>query len=120
MVKVGDTVVVRGAQEKHTARDMFIVTEEKEDKVLAQKLLHPLTGKPRLMSKQYETDKKRLVVIRSGDNEKKAKRREEKEKEKVDNEYDPVNKNFWQDEDDSDDDEVMPNEVKRVRAQAAA
>ena len=69
VVKVGDTVVVRGAQEKHTARDMFIVTEEKEDKVLAQKLLHPLTGKPRLMSKQYETDKKRLVVIRSGDNE---------------------------------------------------
>ena len=103
-VKVGDTVVVLGSQDKHTARETFIVTDDREDKVRAQKLLHPFT-KPKLMSKQYETDKKRLFVVRTGVNKEQFKQVKHREVKYVKAVYDPVNKDFWND--DSDNEEVV-------------
>ena len=63
-IKVGDTVTVVGAQNKHTAREAFVVTGTRGGRVQAQKLLHPLDpGKVKLMSKIYDTDPKRLIAV---------------------------------------------------------
>ena len=120
MVKVGETVVVQGPQDKHTARDIFVVSEDMEDKVNAQKLLHPLTGKLKMMSKQYETDKKRLIVVKSGEVRARVKLIEEKEVKKVEPVYDPVNRNFWKDDEESEDDEVVMLKVHRLRTHQLA
>ena len=61
VIEIGDTVAVVGKQDKHKARDVFIVTGKDQDIVHSQKLLHPL-GQQRLMSKTYSTDAKRLIV----------------------------------------------------------
>ena len=62
-IKVGDTVTVVGSQNKHTVRDVFVVTGTRDGRVQAQKLLHPLDpGKVKLMSKVYDTDPKRLIT----------------------------------------------------------
>ena len=116
MIKVGDTVTVLGKQDKHMARDIFVVTEDMEDKVRAQKLLHPLTGKLKMMSKQYETDKKRLVVVRSGEAGARVRLGEKKEVKKVEQHYDPVNKNFWTNDEDSEDEEAVSTEEHKVPA----
>ena len=51
-IKVGDTVTVVGSQNKHTVRDVFVVTGTRDGRVQAQKLLHPLDpGKVKLMSR---------------------------------------------------------------------
>ena len=64
-VLVGDTVVVKNENNKHKARDMFIVTnKDGENKVGIQKILHPLLkSNGKLMSKTYKTDEKRLLTI---------------------------------------------------------
>ena len=116
VIKVGDTVAVLGKQDKHMARDIFVVTEDMEDKVRAQKLLHPLTGKLKMMSKQYETDKKRLVVVRSGEAAARVRLGEKKEVKKVEQHYDPVNKNFWTNDEDSEDEETVSTEEHKVPA----
>ena len=63
-VLVGDTVLVHNRQDKHKARDMFIVTAKERETVEVQKILHPLVeGKGRIMSKVYQTDQKRLKTV---------------------------------------------------------
>ena len=62
-ILVGDTVIVHNRGEKHKAKDMFIVTGKVEEKVDVQKIIHPLQGKGKFMSKVYRTDQRRLKPI---------------------------------------------------------
>ena len=43
-VHVGDTVVTRSRDDKHSAKDMYIVTNKSKENVEIQKILHPLYG----------------------------------------------------------------------------
>ena len=62
--KPGDTVTPVAAQEKHTVRDMYMVTAANQNDVTMQKILHPLSTQPtKVMSKQYVTDHKNVRII---------------------------------------------------------
>ena len=45
-IKIGDTVTAIAPQDKHRAREIYIVTGQNNDKVSAQRLLHPLSSTP--------------------------------------------------------------------------
>ena len=65
-IEVGDTVMIKNQNNKHKARDMFIVTgkSQLEKKIKIQKMLHPLLReKGKIMSKTYQTDEKQLITI---------------------------------------------------------
>ena len=63
-VEVGDTVMIKNQNNKHQARDMFIVTGKspEEKKVQVQKLLHPLLlkKKGKILSRRRQTRIPRL------------------------------------------------------------
>ena len=60
-IKVGDTVTPISPLDKHKVRDIYLVTGEKEDKVSAQRLLHPLSDMPlKFMSREYTIHPKHL------------------------------------------------------------
>ena len=105
--KVGDTVTVINRQDKHNVRDMFLVTGTNNDKVQAQKILHPLTGQKKIMSKVYNTDQKRLIVLHSSEEPTNIWPRLEDQTEPPvpQTTYNPVNPRFWIDEDSSSDDD---------------
>ena len=53
---------MKNSNDKHKARDMFIVTAKSGDKVRAQKVLHPLSdGNAKFMGKEYHSDQKHHV-----------------------------------------------------------
>ena len=62
-VFIGDTVIVHNKNQKHKAKDIFLVTAKDGEKIDVQKILHPLTGSGKFMSKVYKTDQKRLKPI---------------------------------------------------------
>ena len=63
-IKVGDTVTSVAPQDKHKAREIYLVTGECGDKVSTQRLLHPLSETPlKFMSRRYEVNPKHLVRI---------------------------------------------------------
>ena len=63
-IKVGDTVTSVAPQDKHKAREIYLVTGESGDKVTTQRLLHPLSETPlKFMSRKYEVNPKHLVRI---------------------------------------------------------
>ena len=63
-ILTGDTVVVKNSNDKHKARDMFIVTAKDGDKVKAQKVLHPLSdGNAKFMVKEYHSNQKHLKTV---------------------------------------------------------
>ena len=63
-IKVGDTVTPISPQEKHKARDIYLVTGQGKYKVVAQRLLHPLSQDPiKFMSREYEISPKHLHRI---------------------------------------------------------
>ena len=63
-VEAGDTVKLLVKQPKHTAREMFLVTEVSGNNISSQKILHPLyKGPTKQMSKVYNTQSKRLKVV---------------------------------------------------------
>ena len=63
-IKVGDTVTAISPQEKHKAREIYIVTGQKGDKVSTQRLLHPLSSIPlKFMSRSYDVSPKHLIRI---------------------------------------------------------
>ena len=63
-IKIGDTVTNVAPQDKHKAREIYLVTGESGDKVSTQRLLHPLSKSPlKFMSRRYEVDPKHLVRI---------------------------------------------------------
>ena len=63
-IRVGDTVTPLSAQEKHKARDIYLVTGREKDKVLTQRLLHPLSQDPiKFMSREYKISPKHLQRI---------------------------------------------------------
>ena len=111
VIQVGDTVVMKEKQNKHKAREAFVVTGLEKDQVQAQKLLHPLeSGKVKFMSKVYSTDAKNVVVAR------RARAQQSWSSPHLSQlpvpsppvcsspGYDPVNSRFWSDDDESDED----------------
>ena len=63
-IRVGDTVTPLSAEEKHKARDIYLVTGREKDKVLTQRLLHPLSQEPiKFMSREYKISPKHLQRI---------------------------------------------------------
>ena len=63
-IKVGDTVTPLSPQEKHKVRDIYLVTGREKDKVLTQRLLHPLSQDPiKFMSREYKIRPKHLQRI---------------------------------------------------------
>ena len=127
-IEIGDRVAVVASQEKHKARDLFVVTGTEGEVVHTQKLLHPLLpGKVKFMSKVYTTDSKRLVVTG----------RQTKHAEvpivttpdlptlAEHSSYDAVDNRFWSDGEESDweevDDEVLvPHATQAAAGDAAA
>ena len=66
VIKPGDTVTPVSAQEKHTVRDMYLVTNSQQDSVKVQKIIHPLSQHPtKMMAKEYITNPKNLRIIHS-------------------------------------------------------
>ena len=64
-IKVGDTVTPISPQDKHKVRDIYLVTGKNDDKVSAQRLLHPLSDTPlKFMSRDYTIHPKHLLRIR--------------------------------------------------------
>ena len=108
-IKIGDVVSPISKQDKHRARDIFLVTGTDHEKVQAQKILHPLTDKKKLMSKTYNTDAKRLLVVHDSNN---IPPDEPKVIQPVENiSYSPISSKFWDGDDDdgnSDDEENNP------------
>ena len=45
-IKVGETVTPISPQDKHKVRDIYLVTGKNNEKVSAQRLLHPLSDTP--------------------------------------------------------------------------
>lgn len=60
----GDTVIVKSKNDKHKAKDVFLVTDVKEEKVLMHKILHPYSQHQKIRAQQYVTDPQRLIVTR--------------------------------------------------------
>ena len=109
IVQVGDMVVKQGKQDKHKARDVFVVTGLEDDKVQAQKLLHPLQpAKTKIMSKVYSTDAKHVVVARDAQPLWSHQSEVPGPQPSISSHpsYDPVNSRFWSHDDESDDDGV--------------
>ena len=59
-------------------------------------------------------------MVKSGEVRARVKLIEEKEVKKVEPEYDPVNRNFWKDDEESEDDEVVTLKVHSVRTRQPA
>ena len=60
-IRIGDTVTSISPQEKHRNRDIYLVTGKKEEKVSAQRLLHPLsTTLIKFMSRENTSNPKHL------------------------------------------------------------
>ena len=110
-------MVTQGKQDKHKAREAFVVTGLDKDKVQAQKLLHPLeSGKAKFMSKVYSTDVKHVVVARKAQQSWSS---PHSSAVPVPSPpvcsspgYDPVNSRFWSDDDESDEEheDVVPQQ----------
>ena len=67
-IRIGDTVTSISPQGKHKNREIYLVTGKKEDKVSAQRLLHPLSDTPlKFMSREYISNPKHLRVIHRPD-----------------------------------------------------
>ena len=67
-ILIGDTVTLRNNSDKHTVRDMFIVTGKEGEDVKVQKVLHPLiSGAGKFMGKVYTTHEKRLKMVNRPD-----------------------------------------------------
>ena len=63
-IAVGDTVTTISSQDKHKAREIYLVTGKGEGKVITQRLLHPLSETPmKFMSRKYEINPKHLHRI---------------------------------------------------------
>ena len=63
-IKIGDTVTAIAPQDKHKAREIYLVTGKNGDKVSTRRLLHPLSDTPlKFMSRSYEVNPKHLVRI---------------------------------------------------------
>ena len=61
----GDIVVTREKNDKHKAREIFLVTDNDTEYTTVQKILHPQSNPTtNLRSKQYKTQSKRIEVIR--------------------------------------------------------
>ena len=115
-VQVGDTVIALNKQDKHKAKDMFIVMAKEGNKVEVQKVLHPLVGgKGKIMSKVYKTDEKRLKTIHrqylkeentaTHEDEIHQSDNESKKPIKIKIKWNPVNKDFFLNSSDSDEDD---------------
>ena len=120
-IEIGDRVAVVASQEKHKARDQFVVTGTEGNVVHTQKLLHPLLpGQVKFMSKVYTTDSKRLVV--TGRQPKHAEvpmfTNPDLPKLAEPSSYDAVNSKFWSDDEEesdweeADDDALAPQAVE--------
>ena len=63
-IDIGDTVTNVAPQDKHKVRDIYLVTGKNNEKVLTQRMLHPISQTPlKFMSRRYEVDPKHLVRI---------------------------------------------------------
>ena len=60
---VGDTVSIKNKSNKHTANEIFLTVAKEGEKVKVQKILHPLKGPIKIMSKMYATNEKRLKML---------------------------------------------------------
>lgn len=62
----GDFVIpITAKNDKHKAKDIFIVTASQDNKVKIQKMLHTHSEQPTLRSKTYITDKNRCFVTKA-------------------------------------------------------
>ena len=107
VIQVGDTVVMKEKQNKHKAREAFVVTGLEKNEIQAQKLLHPLeSGKVKFMSKVYSTNAKHVVVARRAQQSWSSPHLSEPPVPSTlaCPSYDPVNLRFWSDDDESDED----------------
>ena len=63
-IEVGDTVTTISPQDKHKAREIYLVTGKEREKVITQRLLHPLSENPiKFISRKYEINPKHLHRI---------------------------------------------------------
>ena len=61
----GDIVIVPSMDNKHKARNPYLVTNTTKDKITVQKIIHPFTdNSTKLRSKSYTTDKQRVNIIK--------------------------------------------------------
>ena len=116
-VQVGDTVVMNKPQDKHKAREAFVVTEVDKEHLQAQKLIHPLLpGKAKMMSKVYKTNPKHVTVVHKTNPLHTSSPKPPSTSNPLaitpTKEYDPVNSRFWEDST-SDSDEELPNQAQR-------
>ena len=58
----GDIVVVKTKEDKHKAKDVFLVSDVEQDKVSIQKIIHPHSKEANIRSKQYSTKVDRVCV----------------------------------------------------------
>ena len=122
-VEVGDTVMIKNQNNKHQARDMFIVTGKspEEKKVQVQKLLHPLLlkEKGKIMSKRFKTDEKQLITIHRPefpDSTEDDVETEIEEKQTIKLEpWNPIDERFFhEDSDDDNDDAAEENDADQI------
>lgn len=60
----GDIVITKTANDKHRAKDVYLVTNTNEEKVSLQRVIHPHSQSAKLRSKIYVTDKSRVHVTK--------------------------------------------------------
>ena len=117
-VNIGDTVTVANKNDKHKAKEMYIVTSKDNDNVGVQKLLHTLKENPKIMSKVYKTKSKHLVRIHKAtmpeeecdDDEEDEEcpeiiKHNTKVKTSKINSYNPINSKFFEDQSDEENDD---------------
>ena len=64
--KQGDFVIpITAKNDKHKAKDIYIVTASEDNKIKIQKMLHSHSEQPTLRSKTYTTDRDRCYVTRA-------------------------------------------------------
>ena len=63
-IRIGDTVTPYSSQNKHTVRNVYLVTGQEQGKVITQRSLHPLSETPiKFMAREYRADPKHLRRI---------------------------------------------------------
>jgi len=112
-LKQGDAVVLKQKPEKHTSRDVFLVTNTDKEHVQMQKIANPFSTTTTIRPKVYTTHHKLLHPVHKTGTFKRTNQPDHNPPHTVDQqqqEWSPFNRHFYTQQDDQDDDEEQPQQ----------
>ena len=111
-VSIGDAVIIRDEQKKHSAKDIYIITDKGEESVSMQKIIHPHDNQSaNIRSKVYKTDYTRVETVKSSQFKLPPLKTHAKKNSETKTIWNPIQSSFYadSDEDDSATKIIQPN-----------